>query len=455
MAASKPSYTLPIKDRPPKTWFQFIHGILSLAVFLTGCIILHAAQLAFMLPLRLVPSRRARELYERGVRYTKGAFGSLATLMCQLFAPTSLRVTFETEGIGAFTPEQVEQIVVRDASGKVVELRLPPKMVIIANHQIYADWWFVWCLTYFMNIHQGLFIVLKKSLKWVPVLGWGMQIFRFIFLARSWASDKHYLVSRLAKLGRKAQLEDTPLAIIIYPEGTVPSKNTRPISKKYADKMGIEDMTHTLLPRSTGLQYSLRALVPRVRNLKLLDITVAYPGIPPATDGQTFYTIRSIFMDRVPPPIVHMHLRLLDVASEVPIGDLSGSNPAVTPPVTAGESPSKPSSYPISEQANGHVNLPGKTTVEADVSEKERVAFDEWLRALWRVKDAKLEEFHRSAQKTGKANKERNDDFGKMFESRLPAVEIPVQVRHPQEVFDAFGYFWPAVLGWAWHRVRG
>ena len=58
--------------------------------------------------------------------------------MCQVFAPTKLRITFETEGIGAFTAEQIEEIVVRDQSGKVSELRLPPKMVIIANHQVCA-----------------------------------------------------------------------------------------------------------------------------------------------------------------------------------------------------------------------------------------------------------------------------------------------------------------------------
>lgn len=70
-----------------------------------------------------------------------------------------------------------------------------------------------------------------------------MQVFRFIFLARSWASDKVYLVRRLAKLGRKAQLEDTPLAFMIYPEGTLVATDTRPISKKYADKLGIVSLT--------------------------------------------------------------------------------------------------------------------------------------------------------------------------------------------------------------------
>lgn len=40
-------------------------------------------------------------------------------------------------------------------------------------------------------------------------------------------------------------------------------------------------MTHTLLPRSTGLHYSLRSLAPRIQSLQLLDITMAYPGKSP------------------------------------------------------------------------------------------------------------------------------------------------------------------------------
>lgn len=56
--------------------------------------------------------------------------------MSQLFAPTSLRVTFETEGLGKFTAEEIEDIAVYDSSGIVIELCLPKKMVIVANHQV-------------------------------------------------------------------------------------------------------------------------------------------------------------------------------------------------------------------------------------------------------------------------------------------------------------------------------
>jgi hypothetical protein len=107
--------------------------------------------------------------------------------MNQLFAPTRLSITFERVGPGKFTQEEIRHIVERDASGRVVALRLPSKTVVITNHQVchhlviiycglirfqvYSDWWYVWCLTYFMGSHKDVFIVLKDSLKWVPLIG--------------------------------------------------------------------------------------------------------------------------------------------------------------------------------------------------------------------------------------------------------------------------------------------
>lgn len=57
-------------------------------------------------------------------------------LMNQWFAPTRLSITFERAGPGKFTEEEIKHIVERDASGRVVALRLPSKTVVIANHQV-------------------------------------------------------------------------------------------------------------------------------------------------------------------------------------------------------------------------------------------------------------------------------------------------------------------------------
>lgn len=67
----------------------------------------------------------------------------------------------------------------------------------------------------------------------------GMRFYNFIFLKRSWASDRLHLAASLSWLGQRAEREDSPLTFILYPEGTLVSKDTRPLSKKYADKIGI------------------------------------------------------------------------------------------------------------------------------------------------------------------------------------------------------------------------
>ena len=71
-----------------------------------------------------------------------------------------------------------------------------------------------------------------------------MQFYNFIFLDRSWASDRLNLAAKLSALGKQAEAQDSPLSLIIYPEGTLVSENTRPISKKYAEKMGIVGSSH-------------------------------------------------------------------------------------------------------------------------------------------------------------------------------------------------------------------
>ncbi|KXN89840.1 hypothetical protein AN958_04844 [Leucoagaricus sp. SymC.cos] len=320
--------------------------------------------------------------------------------MCQWFAPTKLRITFETQGSGKFSKEEIERVAVKNAEGEVVGLNLPTKFVLTANHQVYVDWWYAWCLLYFIGpngVHRHVFITLKKSLRWVPIAGWGMQFFNFIFLARSWASDRVQLASQLASLG------------------TLVSKDTRPVSKKFADKMGIPDMKNILLPRSTGLHYSLRSLAPRVPDLKLLDLTVVYPGIPPMGYGQSYYTLRSIFLNGVAPPAIHMHLRLFNVCEDVPIGDLS--------------------------ESVSNSDVAAKNAVEIDIPTEEKENFDVWLQNLWREKDEAITKYYENGTL----------DTGSDVST---ALDIPLKLRRRREVLDAFCFFFPAGVAYLLGRGR-
>lgn len=176
-------------------------------------------------------------------------------------------------------------------------------------------------------------------------------------------------------------------------------------------------MTNTLLPRATGLQYSLRSLSPRIPTLQLVDITVAYPGIPgpPLGYGQSYYTLRSIFFDRIPPPAVHMHIRLFDVRRDVPIGDLSASNPA----------------------ASVQINDAGAKALEVDVPQAERKHFEEWLRDRWREKDELLNIYLTKGS----------------FSPDRKQVEIPLKLRTVREYLDAYCCFGPALAYYIWSKV--
>lgn len=86
-------------------------------------------------------------------------------LITVLFAQTSLHITSDPA-----LPHLVE----RDDRGRLTRLNLPDRLVIIPNHQAYTDWMYMWILACYAGHAEGLTILLKWSLRQVPVVGWGM-----------------------------------------------------------------------------------------------------------------------------------------------------------------------------------------------------------------------------------------------------------------------------------------
>jgi hypothetical protein len=133
--------------------------------------------------------------------------------------------------------------------------------------------------------------------------------------------------------------------------------------------------------------------------------------------GQDYYTLRSIFFDRVPPPVIHMHLRLFDVGKDVPIGDVSASNPNVIP----------------KRDDKGRA-------VEVDFPDEEKEKFDLWVRQLWRDKDDMIVKFHETGSFA--ADKETS------------CVDIPLELRTTREIPNAFCFFLPALFGYVFAKLR-
>jgi lysocardiolipin and lysophospholipid acyltransferase len=137
-------------------------------------------------------------------------------------------------------------------------------------------------------------------------------------MARKWEQDKPRLAHRLQKLEKATQ---DPMWLLVFPEGTNLSPNTRPKSQSYAKKMDLTHPKHALLPRSTGLKFCIESLKTSVH--WLYDCTLAYEGVPENGYAQDYYTLRSLYFQGKPPSGVHMHWRKFKI-SEIPLDDFDG-----------------------------------------------------------------------------------------------------------------------------------
>jgi len=247
---------------------QIIRAMAFATWFFTVCFSAHTTQFLGV-PLYWIN----RDYYYAYMALTKQSFGMLITTITQWFSPTVIRISGD---------ESVRGQLLKTKDGRL-ETHFPERLVMIANHQIYTEWLYLWWVAYTSNMHGHVYIILKESLQYVPIIGPGMMFFGFVFMSRNWANDKPRLQYRLRKLKSRhagplsgSQSLD-PMWLLIFPEGTNLSANTRRISKRWADKNGIDDMKHTLLPRSTGLEYCLEELQGTVD--WVYDCTMAYEGV--------------------------------------------------------------------------------------------------------------------------------------------------------------------------------
>jgi 1-acyl-sn-glycerol-3-phosphate acyltransferase len=111
-----------------------------------------------------------------------------------------------------------------------------------------------------------------------------MMFYGFIFMSRKMSVDQPRMAHRLKKLKVRSTDPNTkarslnPMWLLLFPEGTNASDNGRIKSGKWAEKIGVKDPQHLLLPRSTGMYFCLSELKGTVDYV--YDCTVAYEGIP-------------------------------------------------------------------------------------------------------------------------------------------------------------------------------
>ncbi|KAG0490888.1 hypothetical protein HPP92_007751 [Vanilla planifolia] len=167
--------------------------------------------------------------------------------------------------------------------------------LVISNHRSDIDWLVGWILAQRSGCLGSTLAVMKKSSKFLPVIGWSMWFTEYLFLERSWAKDEDTLKSGLQRLKDFPQ----PFWLALFVEGTRFTPAKLMAAQEYAASQGLPIPRNVLIPRTKGFVSAvnnMRSFVPAI-----YDMTVSIPKDSPSP------TMLRILKGQ--PSVVHVHMK--------------------------------------------------------------------------------------------------------------------------------------------------
>ena len=139
----------------------------------------------------------------------------------------------------------------------------------------------------------------KKQLKWVPGMGWGMQFLDCLYIDRDWTSDRETIRKTFSRLVDG----NVPVYLVSFVEGTRLTLPKLETARDYARQHGMYEPRHTLVPRTKGFTASVEGLRSHID--AVYDLTIGYEvGIP------TLWQYIKGLVQRI-----HVHVRRFDIDS--------------------------------------------------------------------------------------------------------------------------------------------
>ncbi len=154
---------------------------------------------------------------------------------------------------------------------------VPPleNAVIVANHQQMPD------ITLLMQFARtkgrlgDLKWFVKKALKYVPGVGWGMVFLDCLFVERRWTDDQEAITRTFDRIVS----DRVPLWLVSFVEGTRVSPEKLAAAQAYARERGLTPPDHVLIPRTKGFVASVQGLRSHID--AVYDVTIGYEeGVP-------------------------------------------------------------------------------------------------------------------------------------------------------------------------------
>ena len=126
----------------------YIAQTVFFVVFFYGaCLGMNFLQFGIGMPLALLH----RGLYLKFMRLTQRMYAAIFWITTAMSSPL--------------------QIVLTGAHKELQNDKESPIAPIIANHQIYSDWWYIWLMGIYKNTWHGEIKIMLKDISWFPIFG--------------------------------------------------------------------------------------------------------------------------------------------------------------------------------------------------------------------------------------------------------------------------------------------
>ena len=154
--------------------------------------------------------------------------------------------------------------------------------LLLANHQLDTDWFYLWDMLRVVGAHGALKIVLLDDMRSVPIVGWAMRLVGFVFVSRHrkrarQQDDVAEIERAVAEVAEGRQ----PSVVLLFPEGTTANEEAKRKSEAYAKRARRPPHELLLVPRVGGFVAAVRGFVSRgvpVDDVLVYDSTMAYAG---------------------------------------------------------------------------------------------------------------------------------------------------------------------------------
>ncbi|XP_075232638.1 1-acyl-sn-glycerol-3-phosphate acyltransferase gamma-like [Lycorma delicatula] len=174
---------------------------------------------------------------------------------------------------------------------------------LVMNHRYDVDWLVGWIFCDRIKVLGNCKAYAKKSIQYLPTMGYAWKFAESVFLERSWDKDKEAIGIQVREL---VQYPD-PIWLLLFAEGTRFTKEKHEASLMFAREKGLPELRQHLTPRTKGFTCSIPHLRENVHGVYNVQLAFREKKVEPTVTAMLHGT----------PFEAHMFIERIDI-KEVP-----------------------------------------------------------------------------------------------------------------------------------------